>query len=517
MNHRAAALCAAILCMAAMLLFTLPATADLEGPTLSYDGDYRFLPEGYLLLSLTNHGYDVNATVWATYAYACDMGPEFHTATAHVAHAELGTFWLLLPLVPATTPEMCAPAPTLDDVTITVISAVPLIQEEPNTPPVVAITSLYPLNGKVPLTVTCAGTGDDDKGVVRWEWIFGDGTSIEGEGNTASVEHTYESPGTYLVFLKMWDGDGAVGYAFAKVTAHPAHPGIEGTILVEGTAAQYLPLTVGAPALEARTDISELHWDFGDGSSAQGPEAVHTYTERGTYTVVLTTTFADGTTASDSVEVVVAENTPPSASFDVGGDEETRSFDASSSYDPEGAPLTYAWDFGDGTTAAGVSTTHAYGSSGTYVVTLTVSDGYHEGSAVRYLTISVPNMPPVARLSVCDTCIAGSTVTFDASASYDPEGAPLTYAWDFGDGNMGEGTQPSHTYESPGTYTAVLIVSDGTHTSTAFTTVAVGTDHRNILLYLIPLAAVVGGLALYMRRYGPKNTFEGVDLVKKGE
>lgn len=229
----------------------------------------------------------------------------------------------------------------------------------------------------------------------------------------------------------MWDGDGAVGYAFAKVTAHPAHPGIEGTILVEGTAAQYLPLTVGAPALETRTDISELFWDFGDGTSAQGPEAVHTYAERGTYTVVLTATFADGTTASDSVEVVVAENMPPVASVEVEGD--------------------------------------------------------------------------------------GATRSFDASASYDPEGAPLTYAWDFGDGNRGEGAQPSHTYESPGTYTAVLTISDGTHTSTAFTTVAVGTDHRNILLYLIPLAAVVGGLALYMRRYGPKNTFEGVDLVKKGE
>lgn len=44
---------------------------------------------------------------------------------------------------------------------------------------------------------------------------------------------------------------------------------------------------------------------------------------------------------------------------------------------------------------------------------------------------------------------AGITVNFDASDSYDPEGSPLQFTWDFGDGSFGEGAQVSHTYSSP--------------------------------------------------------------------
>lgn len=47
---------------------------------------------------------------------------------------------------------------------------------------------------------------------------------------------------------------------------------------------------------------------------------------------------------------------------------------ATGSSDPDGDPLTYEWDFGDGETGSGASTTHTY-SAGTYIATLTVSDG----------------------------------------------------------------------------------------------------------------------------------------------
>lgn len=49
-------------------------------------------------------------------------------------------------------------------------------------------------------------------------------------------------------------------------------------------------------------------------------------------------------------------------------------FDGSGSYDPDGNVLSYAWDFGDGSTGSGVTPTHAYASPGTYAVTLTVTD-----------------------------------------------------------------------------------------------------------------------------------------------
>ncbi|MCW3131937.1 MAG: right-handed parallel beta-helix repeat-containing protein [Candidatus Methanospirare jalkutatii] len=72
------------------------------------------------------------------------------------------------------------------------------------------------------------------------------------------------------------------------------------------------------------------------------------------------------------------ENKPPIASFTYKPENpfinQTITFDASSSYDPDGAIVSYDWDFDDGNTATGKIVTHAYSSAGEYTVTLTVTD-----------------------------------------------------------------------------------------------------------------------------------------------
>ena len=113
------------------------------------------------------------------------------------------------------------------------------------------------------------------------------------------------------------------------------------------------------------------------------------------------------------------------------------SFTAIDSTDADGDPLTYAWDFGDGTDpGSGVSTPHSYTTGAARTVTLTVSDDHgHSDTDTVVATTTDPvdpgaDQPPVANAAAECT---GLDCTFTAVGSTDPENGPLTYAWDFAD------------------------------------------------------------------------------------
>jgi len=80
------------------------------------------------------------------------------------------------------------------------------------------------------------------------------------------------------------------------------------------------------------------------------------------------------------------------------------SFDASASTDADGDTLSYFWDFGDGNTATGVTTSHVYTSSAEFSVTLTVNDGLQSDQAET--SIAVNNSNP-----------GGNTVSFSDGTS----------------------------------------------------------------------------------------------------
>ena len=67
------------------------------------------------------------------------------------------------------------------------------------------------------------------------------------------------------------------------------------------------------------------------------------------------------------------------------GDEIT--FNAAGSSDPDGDSLTFTWNFGDGNTGSGLTTTHSYVQDGEYTVRLTVSDGSLETTTKKTLNI----------------------------------------------------------------------------------------------------------------------------------
>ena len=166
-------------------------------------------------------------------------------------------------------------------------------------------------------------------------------------------------------------------------------------------------------------------------------------------------------------------NTPPTASFSSGCTAGTCQFDAAASNDPDGAITSYVWDFGDATSpGAGAAANHIYAASGTYTVTLTVTDNRGASSTTtREVTVVLANVAPVAAFTPACT---GLDCTFDGSGSTDPDGSIASYAWSFGDGGTASAAAPAHTYTTAGTYTVSLTVTDNNGaTNTKTTNVAV--------------------------------------------
>ena len=136
------------------------------------------------------------------------------------------------------------------------------------------------------------------------------------------------------------------------------------------------------------------------------------------------------------------------------------------SYTGGSSSLSYTWDFGDGTVSYQERPSHTYTKSGARTVTLTVadSDGTADGDS---LTATAYNVRPIADAGSSRTVDEGTSVTFDASDSWDtPSDLPLlSYEWDFGDGSAGTGASHenkivTHTYSMKGIYAVRLVVRD---------------------------------------------------------
>jgi PKD repeat protein len=235
-------------------------------------------------------------------------------------------------------------------------------------------------------------------------------------------------------------------------------------------------LTMSAPNPVSNNTIS---WTF----DWLAPTASGTYT---VYAAVLSGngsgTSNDGTaTTSLQVTVTAPTNQPPTAMISgptSGIANADVTFDGSGSMDPDGTIAAYDWDLGDGTAATGASVTHAY-AEGSYTVTLTVTDDAGDtDTATLTIDVSVPNVPPVAEIAGPANGTAGTAVTFDGSASSDPDGNIVAYDWDFGDNTAGSGATIDHIYAA-GSYTVALTVTDdmgATDTVTTVIDIAATTD-----------------------------------------
>ena len=133
--------------------------------------------------------------------------------------------------------------------------------------------------------------------------------------------------------------------------------------------------------------------------------------------------------------------------------------DAIASLAASGLPFGATFSSNPAHTAGTVDWTPDFSQAGAYTFTFTASN-LLAGSAASAVNVADVNRPPTANAGGPYSGVASFPVAFDGSASSDPDGNALTYAWDFGDGGSASGQKPNHVYATGGAYAVSLTVTD---------------------------------------------------------
>lgn len=285
------------------------------------------------------------------------------------------------------------------------------------------------------------------------------------DGTDLLCQPDYPDHGSYTVTATASDGAATATSSFS-LTVNRVNRAPAASFSTAGPATEGASMTFAAASSDPDGDALSYAWDFGDGGTATGVSPSHTWADDGSFTVGLT--VDDGFGGTDAVQqtVTIANVAPvlsalPDASLLPGA----AYMPTGSFTDPGADAWTATVDYGEGAgpqplavSGKSFSLSHTYNNGGSYTVTVRVDDG-DGGADVATATVDV-NAPPAADFAYTGDLTEGATLAFDASSSSDPDGDPLSYTWDFGDGTTGSGVTASHVYADDGTYTARVTVTD---------------------------------------------------------
>jgi len=446
------------------LVGTATGTATINGaPTASAGGPY-LTSQGVAVTIDASASSDAEGAV--SYDYDCDTDGTVDFANAGQTQAclypDVGNYTVTVTVTDA--------GGLTDDATasVTVINLAP------------SADAGGPYSGTkgFPVALDGSASSDVDGTIVSWDWdCQNDGvvdiTAAAGTGDSC----TYNAVGTYTIGLVVTDDDGGTDSATVSVSIGNDAPVASAGGPYAGTEGIAIPVD-GSASSDAGPagGIVTYSWDcdtdgVADVVSASGTGSSCTYDDQGTFTVTLTVTDNDGATGSASASVTVSNAAPAIGTVSApDGDEGVAIAFSATATDVAADPLTYAWDFGDGNSGSGASANHSYDDDGTYTVTVTVTDDEGASSSSSE-TVVVANVAPDISTVAAPSGDEGTQLSFSATAT-DVPADPLTYAWDFGDGNTGTGASPTHTYADDGSYSVTVTVTDDEGASSSSTVTA---------------------------------------------
>ncbi len=280
-----------------------------------------------------------------------------------------------------------------------------------------------------------------------YAWDFGD-------GNTSDEQdpfHAYLEAGLYVVKLTAINECGSSTKTFIVNTAPTADFSGSPTTGCASFTVQFMN--------ESSVNASTFVWSFPGGipgqSNQQNPIVV--YQTPGFYNVSLTVSNNSGSSTTVKTNYIHVK-TVPTTNFTF----TTNGLTATFTNTTTGA-TSYLWNFGDGATSTETNPVHTYDNAGVYTVILTATNDCGSTNISKTVIVSVP---PVAAFTATPTSGCGPlTVQFTNQST----GNPTTYEWQFPGGTPSSSTQqnPSVVYNTPGTYSVTLTVSNNAGNNTA--------------------------------------------------
>ncbi|NIA02075.1 MAG: PKD domain-containing protein [Nitrospirae bacterium] len=319
--------------------------------------------------------------------------------------------------------------------------------------------------------------------IIFYEWDFGDDETGTGQ----IISHRFEKKGKFDVILEVTLQDKKTGEEL------PAEYGVTVSVSDQALTATFTatpqsgeaPLKVefdAGESVDPDGTIDTYEWDLdedGNFDDAEGVTAEYEFDKIGRYTVALRVTSTIGDFEISEKEIVVEAVKDPEAVITVVGEPEifisglNYVFKGGESTAPVGEIESYEWDFNDGTPVETTkSVSHVFLNSGTYEVTLKVTDEEdNEGETSMIITIGAPQGTPKPIVITDPAMVEGLNwvegtvplkVTFDATGTTDSDDNIVDYEWDFdGDGEIdGYGATATYTFLNDGTYTTKLTVTD---------------------------------------------------------
>ena len=372
-----------------------------------------------------------------------------------------------------------------------------------NNPPVITEPGTVSGPENSPITVTASAIDPDGQDVTLSQTNFTSffpNSSSSGPAPNPSITLTgtpgFSDAGSYPIDWTATDSNVPAGTATATTVVLIGGPNRAPVVLAPFTAfaTEGVPFSITASASDPDGEnvtlcVTDMP-GFLTGPSCSGPSPNPSLTVSGTpgsddagnYIITWYATDPSGfsSTVFTSLTVADSETTPvldPPFPMTVNeGETATQQLTAS---DAEGDPLTF---FKSGSSplfmtvsAAGLVTlAPGFADAGGHTGTVSVTDGVLVDTKSFPITVVNVNRCPTANAGGPYVGVMFAAVAFDGTASSDPDGAVLSYAWDFGDGTTGAGATTSHTYTLRGTFTVTLTVDDGACASSATTTAEIG-------------------------------------------